>query len=220
MNSKKEFVHKIYHIPVLLPKSLEPSRKTLEKVFIGAQRRLRSFAKHNRWEELVRKRFIDRAEIYDHKNKFDQKFLRLHGENLSIKLPKEVSAALEKRIFIAVSPDLYRKNFPEGIENRSYEKLITHEMAHRLHIRIVNGNEDAMGPVWFFEGFAIYAASQFENTAPDLNPDEIWKIVNTPSRGSYIKYASVFSYFLRKFSPRELVEHARDRDFIQWLYSI
>jgi hypothetical protein len=65
---------------------------------------------------------------------------------------------------MAVSPELYAENYPEGIEEDSYEKLLAHKIAHGLHIRILNGDEGRMGPTWFFEGFAIYAVEQFRES--------------------------------------------------------
>ena len=220
MEESKKIKEGVYKIPLMLPKSLESQRYDLEQAFLAAQKRLRSFAIQYGWDGLVQDNFIDRAEIYDDKNKFDQRFLKLHGEDLSIKLPKAVSAALEKRVFVSVSPELYSQNYPDGIEENSFEKLITHEMAHRLHIRILNGNENAMGPIWFFEGFAIFAAGQFKNYTPDIEPAEIWEIVRSTKRGSYKKYAIVFRYFLEKASIQELIAHAGDEDFIKWLEEI
>ena len=91
-------------------------------------------------------------------------------------------------------------------------------MAHRLHIRILEGDEDAMGPIWFYEGFAIYAAGQFETFS--LDSTEIWKIVRSTERESYRKYGAVFRYFLKMVSIRELIEHAGKDDFQEWLQQI
>ena len=163
---------------------------------------------------------MNHAEIYDDKNMFDRELLKLSGAEPSVKLPKTYSAALEQNKFISVSPELYGQNYPDGIEDKSFEKLITHEMAHRLHIRILNKNEDAMGPIWFFEGFAIYACGQFENYHPKMEFSEILEIIKNPNRGSYKKYSIVFRYFLQKTSIHELIEHAGDNDFLKWLQDI
>ena len=122
----------------------------------------------------------------------------------SFKLDKTFSAALEKRRLIAISPVIYAENYPDGIEENSFEKLFTHEMAHRFHIRLLDGDEDAMGPIWFFEGFAIYAAGQFCNSKLKLTENEIWEIVNSTARGSYKKYDYVFRYFLEKIPLNNL----------------
>ena len=207
----------IYSVPVILPLSLESRRNEFSNITITAQKRLRDFSIKNGWGDLVKENFMERVEIYDDKDKFDQTLIEVFHSDPSFKVPKTYSAVLENKILIAVSPELYSRNYPDGNEDRSYEKLMIHEIAHRLHVRILNGNEEAMGPVWFFEGFAIYAAAQFENKEEKLNTDEIWKIVNSTDRGSYKKYNTVFRYFLQKTSIHELIDHAGDDDFIGWL---
>ncbi|MBA7606494.1 hypothetical protein ES703_13643 [subsurface metagenome] len=218
MKKPKMIEEGVYKIPLVLPKSLEPQRDELEETLLLAQRRLRAFAVRNGWDSFVREKFADRAEIYDDKGAFDIAFCRLGNVDPSIELPRTYSAALEKAVFIAVSPELYSKNYPEGVEEKSFEKLITHEIAHRLHIRILEGDEDAMGPIWFYEGFAIYAAGQFETFS--LDSTEIWKIVRSTERESYRKYGAVFRYFLKMVSIRELIEHAGKDDFQEWLQQI
>jgi len=208
----------VYRIPLVLPKSLEPKRNGLEKELVAAQRRLRNFAVQNGWGNLVKESFADRAEIYTKQNKFIQAVIKITGENPATKFPKAFSACLEKRMFLSVSPELYSRIYPEGIEDKSFEKLITHEMAHRLHIRILNGNEEKMGPLWFFEGFAIYAAGQFPDYT--LRPAEVWEVVKATKRGSYRKHSAAFRYFLKKASIHELIEHAGSEDFLKWLQQI
>ena len=140
------------------------------------------------WEEHVKQSFIDRVEIYDNKKVFDLALLKIFDMPETTTLPKTYSAALENRILMAVSPELYAYNFPEGIEEDSYEKLLAHEIAHRLHIRVLNGNEDEMGPIWFFEGFAIFAVDQFAKEKIDLDKEKIKKIILNPDRGDYREY--------------------------------
>lgn len=210
----------VYKIPLILSNSLEPQRHELEQLIISAQRRIRDFAKQHGWENLTRESFADYAEIYDKKDEFDLALIRLTGADPSIKIPITYSAVLENRVIISVSPELYAQNYPEGIEDKYYEKLIAHEIAHRLHIRILDGNEDAMGPIWFFEGFAIYASGQFENYSFELDSKEIWEIVRNTKRRSYKKYGAVFRYFLKKASIQDLIEKARTKNFLKWLQKI
>jgi len=205
----------IYKIPLVLPESLEAQRGSLEQSLLNAQRRLREFALGNGWGHFVEERFAHRAEIYDDQRSFVQALLTAAGADSSTELPKEVSAALEKGVFMSVSPAVYSRIYPEGIEEAAFEKLIAHEMAHRLHIRILGGNEDAMGPTWFFEGFAIYAAGQFSDAS--LPPDEVWKVVRETERGSYRRYAAVMRHFLKRTSIQDLVTRAGDGDFLDWL---
>jgi hypothetical protein len=210
----------VYKIPLILSKSLNQHRETFEQIIFDAQKRLRTFAIQNGWSNLVKESFADRVEIYDDKIKFDQRLLRLMNEDLSTILPKTFSAALENRILVIVSPELYNQNYPEGIEKNNFQKLITHEMAHRLHIRILNNNENTMGPTWFFEGFALYAARQLENYNLKLDHSELLEIIRSTKRESYKKYVAVFRYFLGKTTLTELLKHSANEKFNAWLENL
>ncbi|MBI5883179.1 MAG: hypothetical protein HZB91_08750 [Elusimicrobia bacterium] len=187
---------------------------------LSAQRRLKDFADRNGWADLVKDRFADQAEIFNDKAEFDAALIRLTGADPSTKLPKTYSAALEKGVFLSVSPRLYQENYPQGSEDGAFEKLVAHEMAHRLHIRILKGDEDAMGPIWFYEGFAIHAAGQFETLPIRLSPEEIQEVVDSATRGSYAKYGAAFRHFLEKAPIQELVKRAGGKDFPDYLRRI
>lgn len=210
----------VYKVTLLVSKSLEDRREEFEETLIASQIRIREFAKTYGWEKLTEESFFDRVEIYDSKEEFDRRAKELTETDPSINFPKTFSAALEKRILIAVSPEIFRENYPQGIEDKFYEKIMAHEIAHRLHIRILNGNEEAMGPVWFFEGFALYAADQFEHSTLLLSEEEIREILESEKRGSYEKYAFVFRYFVKKRPLHEMIEQAGKKDFIQFLYKL
>lgn len=205
----------IYDIPLILPESLEPQRDSLHQTLINAQRRLRDFSCRNGWALFLNESFAERFEVYNNQNEFIQALLRITGADASTDLPETISSVLEEGVLMSVSPEVYSRIYPEGIENKSFEKLITHEMAHRLHIRILGGNEDAMGPIWFFEGFAILAAGQFEDAS--MQPVRILQILAEKKRGSYKEYASLVRNFLKQVSVKEMVKHAADKDFIDWL---
>ena len=216
----KQIEDSVYEIPVQLTESLEQQRSTFQEIIIAAQRRLRSFAQKHNWHNHTQQPFAKLFQIYSDKKSFDHNLLSTCGLDTNTKLPATYCAALEQEILMSVSPDLYRSLYPDGDEKDAFEKLLAHEMAHRLHIRILNGDENAMGAVWFYEGFALYAAGQFEKNAPRLNTAEIWTIVNDPERGSYKKYASVFQYFLKKVPIHQLVENAAKDDFANWLKEV
>ncbi|MCD4782370.1 MAG: hypothetical protein K8T10_00925 [Candidatus Eremiobacteraeota bacterium] len=221
----------IFKAPLILPKSLESKKEEFEQIILNAQRRVRRFAGKYGWKDLTDESFFDEVRIFDDKEKFDRFLLELQGMTIEevlqsasmdsgTKIPKTFSGGLEKRILFAVSPDLFAMNFPEGIEEDSYEKLFAHEIAHRLHVRILDGDEDAMGAVWFFEGFAMYAVDQFSGKIPDLSKEEIREILESKKRGSYLKYNAVFRHFAKKSSLPELVKKACDEDFIEWLLAL
>ena len=210
----------VYRVQLVLPESLESERRELELFLRGAQKRIASFAELHGWKDLTRESFFDHAEIYDSKEAFDRALAKVAGPLEQIEFPKTYSAALENRVLMAISPVLYSENYPEGIEEDSYEKLLAHEIAHRLHIRILKGNEDAMGPIWFFEGFAIYAADQFSQDEHPLESAEIQSMISASARTSYRKYGILFRYLTKKASVKELIEHAGKADFESWLQRI
>jgi len=208
------------NIELVIAKSLEDQRANLNNTVIKAQNRIREFAKKNNWESLVQESFIDKVMIFDSKANFDKTLLEITNSDPNIKLPLTYCAALENRILLVVSPQIYAEVYPEGIEKDSYEKLLAHEIAHRLHVRILDGNEEAMGPVWFFEGFALYAADQFKNSNLSLKAKEISEIIESPERGSYVKYAWIYRYFVNKAPLKELLKKAGEQDFTQWLHNL
>lgn len=204
---------------LILSPSLEPRRAEFEGYITKALDNVRAFAAKYGWSSLVHESFFDKVMIFDVKNDFDRTLLELCKMDPGMVLPESYCGALEERNLIAVSPEYYAKVYPQGIEPNSYVKLLTHEICHRLHVRILNGDEEAMGPVWFFEGFAIFAADQFTQSKLKLTEDEIWSIVENPERGSYEKYSHVFKYFVNKIPLQELVGNAKREDLEDWLRS-
>ncbi|MCK5598669.1 hypothetical protein KAI78_03510 [bacterium] len=212
-NNIRPLEHGVFEIPLMLSPKLEHKRELLSSWIINAQKELKAFACIFGWEGLMDKPFAKSAEIYDKKSDYDFRLKELCNVEQSVQLPKEYSAALEEEIFISVSPELYRKNYPDGIEDDSFQKLITHEMAHRLHVRILKGDEDAMGPIWFFEGFALFAAGQFISDPIDMKSNDMISIITSKERGSYRLYAKLFRNLLKTMSLTELVSQAGRPEF-------
>ena len=211
---------KMKSIPVILPASLEKRRDEFEKTLAAAQKRIYEFAEGNGWSHLALESFADSFVVFDNKGAFDEAILESAGLDISTKLPKTYSAALEDRILMAVTPEIFIENFPEGKEDNYYAKLLAHEMAHRLHIRILNGNEEAMGPVWFFEGFAIYASDQLKVAGFELSDRDIWETVENTERGDYRKYGYIFRHFINKAPLDTLIRRAGGNDFTSWLHAL
>ncbi|HXX88238.1 MAG TPA: hypothetical protein VEH86_07335 [Candidatus Acidoferrum sp.] len=210
----------VYVVPLTLPVSLEPKRGQLEQTLLDAQKRIVEFAGQHGWGDLVIESFFDRARIFDTKADFDSALRDIAQLPVSTVFPKTYSAVLECRVLMAVSPERYAENYPEGIEENSYEKLLAHEIAHRLHVRILEGNEEAMGPIWFFEGFAIYAAEQFKEFTYEPTKTEIQEILRSSERRSYRNYGGVFRFFAKKVAVREMILHAAKEDFQGWLLNL
>jgi len=220
MKKPRRSAEGIYIVPLALPLSLESKRGQLEQTLVNAQSRIVKFAKRYGWRDLAMDSFFDRAEIFDTKEDFDKAIANLTRMPASTVFPKTYSAALEQGLLMAVSPELYAENYPEGIERDSYEKLLAHEIAHRLHIRILAGDEEAMGPIWFFEGFALYAAEQFKKSTLKPTTAEIQEILYSSERRSYRNYADVFRFFAERIAIAEMIQHAAKIGFQEWLLNL
>jgi hypothetical protein len=207
----------VYAIPLQLDSALEPQRASLERLLLAAQRRLKDFALKQHWNEYIQEPFAESVHFYAGKAAFDHDFVKVFSLDPALEIPKTFCAMLEQGVLRSVSPELYRSAYPEGDEEDAFEKLLAHEMAHRLHIRILHGNEEAMGPVWFYEGFALYAAGQLEKTATLLKTADLWAVVASDERQDYRRYVTVLQYFLRKTSLHALVDRAGRNDFVKWL---
>jgi hypothetical protein len=200
-------------VPLILPPSLENRRSEFVRNLDSARANIRAFAKKNRWEDFAEEEFVDTVRIFDEKSVFNKTLLKLAGADTLMELPDTYCAALERRNLLAMSPEFYAKVYPEGIETQSYVKLLTHEIAHRLHVRILKGDEEAMGPIWFYEGFALFVANQFSESTITLTADEMKRIMMEPERGSYQKYSYVFRFFAARVPLGELVASARESNF-------
>lgn len=207
-------------VKLIIPVSLEPRRAELESAVRAAVARILVFAQAHGWERHCAEPFFDSVRIFDDKAAFDAFLIAATGADQGTKLPAEFCAALENRVLTAVSPPMYDAVYPDGREPGSYAKLLAHEIAHRLHIRILGGDEEAMGPVWFYEGFAIHAADQMNDPRYALADDELWRIVTEPKRGSYKKYGAVIRRFLQKTSIKEMVARAGKDGFAEWLKAL
>lgn len=204
--------------PVLIiSDSIKNKSARFQKLFNDAEARIKTFAGIYGWQKCTEKPFVDRIEIYDTKDGYDSRLKQLCPEIKGQTIPKTFVAGIEKRVFFSVSPKIYEEVYPAGKDKDAFEKLIAHELGHRLHVRILNGEEEKMGPIWFFEGFATYASQQFPENKPDLSVDEIRALLKEKKRGSYVKYNKLIKYFLKRHDLKELVEQAGRSDFSDWL---
>ncbi|MCB2155921.1 hypothetical protein KQI84_13645 [bacterium] len=204
-------------IPLELPASLEHRRAEFEGTLREAQSIIARFAAEHGWEDLIREPFADSAHIYDSKDAFDAEIRAIFDIPPDQPVHPTHTGALEERRLMAVAPEIYRKLYPAGDEPGAFAKLLAHEIAHRLHIRILDGDEDAMGPIWFFEAFAITAVDQFADTTPTLSPERMREIVQAEARGHYPEYRAVLKALLPRVPLTELVDRAARPGFTEWV---
>lgn len=122
-----------------------------------------------------------------------------------------------------MKPEEYSRLRPEyATEPDAWTRLVAHEIVHRLHVAILDGNEEAMGPPWFYEGFAVVGAGQplGEDIVLTSAAEALSTVKNTQSRGSYRYYAAAVRYFAGRVPLRDLVQHAGRADFESWLLEL
>lgn len=186
------------------------SGSAFEKSFAYAKNKLAVFAKENGWKSLVdTKSFIEKIEVFSSKEEFDSALKALlNGQMKSV--PKNFVAVMDNRILRVVSWKTYQQVHPDETL-QDYEKLLTHEIAHQLHVDILKGDQDKMGPVWFYEGFAVLAAQQYETFSADSK--SMKEAVSNSERGNYKVYGSILRKILKTKSLSTLVEESSKANF-------
>ncbi|TFG18774.1 MAG: hypothetical protein EU530_08190 [Promethearchaeota archaeon] len=206
-------------LPILvLPYSVSNQKEQYYQYFWDARNRIIEFTKKHNWSYYTTEPFIKHARIFDKKSDFDDELVKIFNLEPETVIPPTYCAILEKESLYIVTPEIYHSIYPEGHEIDSYVKLIVHEIAHHLHIRLLLGNEDSMGPIWFYEGFAIYVADQFSKIKNSLSNSEIKSILFDLQRTSYKKYKMLFEIVTGKIPLDKLVQKAKERDFSNWVY--
>lgn len=203
--------------PIHVPDSLKSQRPKFESTLKTALKQLRDFAPVPAWKVLVDQGLVREARVFETKEAFKQTIMQVFQMPAGTEIPDSHAATVHDRVLYVVVEDEYRRNNPLSRDYNSYQKLWTHELAHQLHLDILGGREDEMGPVWFYEGFAVLASKQFEGLLPTLTEADIFRVVEAQEHGDYLEYGVVMRHFLKKTTLPEMVERARKPDFADWL---
>ncbi|UCZ51543.1 hypothetical protein LGQ02_11735 [Bacillus shivajii] len=203
----------IFDIPLALPITEEKRRNWYEKMITNAQKRISNFAFNHQWSDHISQPLIKEVRVYETKEQFDKDVKIAFRYDSDIDLPQSFSAVIADGILLIVTEEIYAENYKVGQEDHAYEKLLAHEMAHELHIRILDRNEEQMGPRWFFEGFALYAANQFEDTMLELSNEDIVNIISSEQSSTYAYYRLLMDKLLLHIDLKKAVEHAKYPNF-------
>lgn len=178
-----------------------------------AKERLNNFLVDHGWQP-IKENLIKEYIHYETKELFDSNLIRLSSSSLQ-EVPKTYVAVGDQRLLRVISWQSYQEVFPKN-NHEDYIDLLVHEMAHIFHSNLVG--DEKMGPVWFFEGFAILAANQYIK-APKLAENEVSEILESKKRGNYEKYAYILREFIKKHTLKQMVEKAclNESEFLSWL---
>jgi len=203
---------------ISLPESLQEQRDWYAAQIVAAQRLVEDFAQQHGWQARMRVFFERGVEIYLSQEKLWRRICEVHGIPPTTAIPTlGLAAALEKGILMAVTPELYAQVQPQyGTAEGAYVRLLAHEIAHRLHIAVLDGDEDAMGPPWFYEGFAVVASGDLVDVEV-ANAADVWEHLQATGKGAYAHYAAGLRFLMGVVPLEELVAQAGRPDFEPWL---
>lgn len=155
--------------------------------------------------------FVAKVVLYGSKTDFDKMISTAPNWPKATAVPKNYVGMGDNKTLHIVSWESYKTIHPEDtIED--YKKLLTHELAHLLHIAFLEGREDDMGPMWFFEGFACLVADQYPDSKLP-NSARIREVLNAPERGNYKDYVSIMRKLNERKSVLDLLRDAKKANF-------
>lgn len=205
-----------------LPAHLENERPVLTReVQAGVQEVVDTF---ERWGfPLKEAPLIERVQVFDDVTDLKTTLAKHTGMAEEL-IPATFAGMVDQKTLFLVTPRLYRTTWEDlypsfAWDANTYRRLIVHEAAHAAHARIatdLHGTEDGMGPQWFFEGLACYAAGQFKAAEP-FNRAQfsglLAKIDEGKGRVSYVDYARLVKTLALSVPVGTLMRHAPDPGF-------
>ena len=179
--------------------------------------RISSFLSMHKLPHVDLEDLLQEVFIFENHKQFSAKLSSVLNVAESEILPNHVGTIINKSLYI-MDQQYYSNQHPEQETNTSYQKLITHELTHQYHIFFLNGNEDHMGPVWFYEGFACSLADQFNDSKTSFSLKEIHDAMFSTKRVSYNIYKVIFDICMEEKSVLWLLHNAHKENFTLKMY--
>jgi hypothetical protein len=204
---------------IVVPGGMEERRPEILQAVQAARTLVAEFADRHGWQAEARVPGFARVEVFADQQALWRRVLELNELDLATTMPTDgLVAAIEHEVLLLVVPEEYARIRPEYARDpEAFVRLIAHELLHRLHVRILGGNEDQMGPQWFYEGFAVVGAGQAETEqAGFASIDEALRAVEQKGRGSYARYGAAVRLLMTRAPLEELVERARTGELETW----
>lgn len=204
---------------LVVPEGMEDRRTEFCTAVVAALQIVSDFAARYGWLPQAEEAFFDSVEIYRSQQEVWERIQFLNGVR-DLPIPTDsLTAALEQRVLLAVPREEAERARPEYFRSDAdWSRALAHEMIHRLHVRILGGDEERMGPDWFFEGFAVFGSGQPLGAEIEVNGlAEVLRLAHSSGRGSYARYAAALRFLAARIPLPRLVEHAATPDFENWL---
>ena len=201
----------------MLPTAEEPRRGWYAEQVVAAHASVVDFAARHGWASHVRP-FFHHVEIHADQHALWTRLRTVFGLPDEAPLPTPgLAGALEQGVILVVTPEVYAQVEPRyGVAPGAYARLLAHEIAHRLHIAVLDGDEDGMGPAWFYEGFAVVASGDLVGLEV-ATADDLWRHVRADGAGAYAHFAAALRFLAACIPLPLLVAHAGDAGFEAWL---
>jgi hypothetical protein len=173
-----------------------------------------SFAFSNGFGDVYTRGLAREVKVFTAKPEFDR-YLQASGEwPRTTAVPETVVAIFGTGALLATAEAEARRTNPAIDSHDAYVRILMHELAHGLHLAVVGGDKTALGPRWFFEGFAVAAAEQFDG--PEISAADYRAVVAGSPMADYRLFGAAVRKLLRTHSYSALIEQARKPTFNAW----
>lgn len=207
-------------IQIEVPVSLKAMEVKFRSSIERGEAELKKFAHQQGLSKFTDVNLVKRAVLLENKNQYDDLMRRSSNLPPDSKIPTSFVAIAEADVLWILPPEeVARLNPRDAKDPNFYSKLVAHELGHVLHVRALRGKETEMGPVWFYEGFAVAAANQYDDFAWPEYEEEFEQVIRDQARGDYRKYGAIFRKLLERHSMTELLTRAKEDDLNDWAIS-
>ncbi|MGD9910734.1 MAG: hypothetical protein AB7U79_09100 [Candidatus Izemoplasmatales bacterium] len=193
--------------------------EAIEKSYLHAKTILKDFISVNHLPALGSLELIDEIIVFNKHSDFKKILISTLSMNKEDIQPTCVGTIWKKTLYL-MTKSYYFDHYASGIETFGYEKLIAHELAHAYHIHLLDGIEEKMGPVWFYEGFAIFASGQFASKIEKVSNQHLERILFSEDRMFYQLYGALFHELVVHEDLMSLVSDAANPHFSQSIYDL
>jgi hypothetical protein len=204
---------------ISIPSMYENRRTEVAEAVAAALDIVCRFAAEHRWSSYAEDPFFHRVEIFETQDALWRRMLQLNQLEDAPRPTDALTAALENGVLLSVVREEAERARPEYFRaHEDWVRAFAHEIIHRLHVRVLDGNEDAMGPQWFFEALAVLGSGQPLGEAIRVdNAEQALELTRTGGRGSYARYAAALRFFVKRIPLQRLIDNAAAPDFEEWL---
>lgn len=202
---------------IVIPEELLPTKEQVKEQLNNAKVNIRKFAKKYGWEGYSTEIYYDSVMVFADKSLFDKTINSLSGQNK--KYSTSECVVLVERTLLLMSPEYVAEHSIFSSEEKHFEKYITYVLAKALYSSIFFNEDSLSGPLWFREGFALFAANLFLSN--DVVADELSMIntIQNPGKGQYVNYSVLVQFLTDNGKLSGFVEIANEDYFNDSLVS-